>query len=439
VLAVLCLFGARIRFFLRPELSTLLIAPTLVWIFIGRDRWSDRRRWLLCIAVLMVIGANFHGGALIVPPLLAGLLLAELVRWRLEGRGSTASLGWGLAGLAVASTAPILNPNGLALYTVPFRIARLVDLPQIPNPEWISPLPSELPTPWVALAVSLVVLVLRERDPVRWMLFLMASVLALRYVRNVGLFFMLLPIALAPALATLTTLNREGPSHRRPVWRYAALAVAALIVLSMIVEPGRAPALRFSRSFYPIRACDFIEESGFTLPRYNDVRFGGYLIHRYFPPHQVFLDDRNEIHEPLLSEIYSVFQRSDPGAWQQMLDRYGVETALLRYNPPFTVARPDGQVIGRRGFSTLWFPAKRWALVYWDDVAMVFVDRKSADDAKLREHEYLHIRPDDVEFLRARLATDPEFRSLVASDLARKLHQEPGCERAYALSRDLLN
>jgi hypothetical protein len=42
VLAVLCLYGARIRFFLRPELATLLIAPLVVWIFLHRHEQGGR-------------------------------------------------------------------------------------------------------------------------------------------------------------------------------------------------------------------------------------------------------------------------------------------------------------------------------------------------------------------------------------------------------------
>jgi hypothetical protein len=438
LLTAICVYCARIRFFLRPELFTLLIVPAVMWIFISRHQWADRRRWLGWLAALMVVAVNIHGGALVIPPLLAAVLAAELLRPRRSGGDAASSLKWGAAGLAAVSAVPILNPSGWKLYTVPLSIAHLVDLPHIPNPEWISPTFSDVPALYVGLGLGLLILALKERNPVRWVLFLTAGVLAIRYVRNVGLFFVLLPIAVAPALARLTVLGRDGPSGRQPRWRLAAVAVAALVALSMLVEPGRAMGLGFSDRFYPQRACEFIERNGFEPPRYNDVRFGGYLIHRYHPPGKVFLDDRNEVHEALLSEIFAIFQRSDPAAWQAMLDRHAVATALLRYNPPFTVARPDGEVVGRRGFSTLWFPDERWALVYWDDTAMVLVDRRSADPARVARHEYRHLRPDDIEHLTARLAGDPEYRSLVATELAHKLREDPSCQRALMLWREVL-
>jgi hypothetical protein len=437
LLAMLCLYGARIRFFLRPELATLLLAPAVVWIFLQR-REQGGRRWLLAIAALMALGANLHAGILVVPPLLAGLLAAESLQWLATRRGRN-PLGSGAVGVAVAAAAPLLNPYGWRLYQVPIEIARLVGLPHIPNPEWISPTFSDVPALWVAIAAGLGLLALAERRLARWALLLMASALALRYVRNVGLFFALLPIAVGPALASLPALGRDGAAARRPLWRAVAVALALLVAASMVAEPGRAPSLAFSERYYPARALAFIEEHGLTqLPLYNDVRFGGFLIRSAYPERRAFLDDRNEIHEPLLAEIHSILGSSDPGRWQAMLDRYRVGVALLRYNPPFTVRSPDGRVLGRRGFSALWFPKARWELVYWDDIAMVLVDRTAADAALLERFAYRLVRPDDAEELLARLAADPSLRPLAAAELARKLAEQPGCERALALSEQLL-
>jgi hypothetical protein len=438
VLAVLCLYGARIRFFLRPELATLLLAPAVVWIFLQRREPGDRR-WLLAVAALMALGANLHAGILVVPPLLAGLLAAESLQWLWTRRGRN-PLGSGALGLAVAAAAPLLNPYGWRLYQVPVEIAHLVGLPHIPNPEWISPTFSDVPPLYVAIGAGLVLLGLGERRFARWALLLMAAVLALRYVRNVGLFFALLPIAVGPALASLPAVGREGATARRPLWRVAAVALAVLVVVSMVAEPGRAPSLGFSERFYPVRALAFIDQQGLAaVPLYNDVRFGGFLIRNAYPQRRAFLDDRNEIHEPLLAEIHSILGSSDPGAWQAMLDRYRVGVALLRYNPPFTVLRPDGRTVGRRGFSALWFPEERWALVYWDDIAMVLVDRTTADPALLERFAYRVVRPDDAEELRARLAADPSLRPIAAAELARKLVEQPDCERALALSEQLLD
>ena len=339
----------------------------------------------------------------------------------------------------MASSVPLLNPYGWRLFTVPLTIAHLVGLEHIPNPEWISPSPMDVPPLYVAMAAGLALLLSKERDAARWMLLLMASVLALRYVRNVGLFFALYPIAIGPALASFPLANGRLEISRRPTWGLTAAALACLVVASMVIAPGHAPRWGFSKSYYPDGAWAFITDLGLdSKTMYNDVRFGGDLIRRHYPDRRTFLDDRNEIHEPLLEEIHAILKSSNPSRWQAMLDRWGVELALLRYNPPFTVAQPDGTIVGRRGFSALWFPDKRWALLYWDDTAMVLADRTAIDPAILARYEYRVIRPDDTEELRRRLAADPALRAEVAAELARVLQRQPQSERALALSRTLI-
>ena len=152
---------------------------------------------------------------------------------------------------------------------------------------------------------------------------------------------------------------------------------------------------------------------------------------------RVFLDDRNEIHEPLLEEIWEIFSSSDVAAWEAMLGRWEIDTVLLRYHQPIRVATPDGVDLGRRGFSTLWFPASRWALVYWDDVAMVIVRRSAVAEELLAAREYRHLHPDDLEHVITRLRDDSVFRSLVADELQRALTDDPGCRRALGLATRL--
>lgn len=437
LLAVLCLYGARIRFFLRPELFTLLIAPSVVWLFLYRGR-AQSRLWLLWIGILMFVGANFHGGVLITPPLMAGILTAQWLQW-LSRRDGPSPVPWGLAGIVVASAIPLLNPYGWRLFTVPLKIAHLVGLEHIPNPEWISPSPMDVPPLYVAMAAGLALLLSKERDAARWVVLLMASVLALRYVRNVGLFFALYPIAIGPALAAFPMANGRLEISRRPTWTITASALACLVVASMVIAPGHTPRWGFSKSYYPDGAWAFITDLGLdSKTMYNDVRFGGDLIRRHYPDRRTFLDDRNEIHEPLLEEIHAILKSSDPGRWQAMLASWGVELALIRYNPPFTVAQPDGTIVGRRGFSALWFPDERWALLYWDDIAMVLADRTAIDPAILARYEYRVIRPDDTEELGRRLAADPSLRAEVAAELARALRRQPQSERAVALLQTLI-
>jgi hypothetical protein len=286
--------------------------------------------------------------------------------------------------------------------------------------------------------ISLVVLALRERRYAHWVLWLMTAVLALRHVRNVGLFFVLLPVSVAPALAAWRALaqgDRQSAHRGRRRADLLAVSAVAVFTLSLMIAPHPRFGFGFAKDYYPDSACAFLDAEG--LPRaqlYNDVRFGGYLIHRYAPKRLVFQDDRNEIHEPLLRRIWEIFQASDVAAWNDMLAGYETDTALVRYHPPITVTDPVGNNLGVRGFSALWFPAETWALVYWDDVAMVFVRRDDAPAELLERHEYRVIRPDDLSHLAARIASDEGFRAEVARELERAFRNQAG-SRALAIRR----
>ncbi|MCU0234605.1 MAG: hypothetical protein MUE90_11330, partial [Thermoanaerobaculales bacterium] len=335
-----------------------------------------------------------------------------------------------------AALAVLANPAGWRLYTVPFELAQLVGRPHVTNPEWFPPGFAQVPQLFVALAAALVVMGLRERSLVRWALLVMAGALALRHVRHLGLLFVLLPLAAAPALASWRALAREEDEASAPARRARVLALVAagVLALALAIAPQPRFGFGYAAGFYPAAACDFLDREG--LPRtelYNDVRFGGYLIDRYWPARRVFQDDRNEIHEPVLLEIWEIFARSDVPAFTGLLERHDCDAALVRYHPPWRVAGPNGGSSGMRGFSALWFPSPEWALLYWDDVAMVFVRRESADPTLLERSEYRVIRPDDFDFVAARITADPELQRLALAEAQRALGVSPDSGRAAAI------
>ncbi|MCU0303336.1 MAG: hypothetical protein MUC56_04690 [Thermoanaerobaculales bacterium] len=432
LLATLSLLGARPRFFLRPELATLLLLPLALWIFADR---RGRRWWPAPLAAVIGLGVNLHG-AMLVAPILVTVWFAGEALERLLGRTSDGSfLGSGLTGVAASWLATVLNPHGLAIWSVPLRLAEMVRMPHIPNPEWIAPGPADAPALFVALAVAGGVLLAGRAAPQSWLGVAATTALALRHVRNIGVFFVLLPQSVAPALARLEIGAARPAGGRERLRTVVCLGLVAVLAVAAALRPWPLPGFGFAEGWYPERAWAFLERYGLLEGRlYNDVRFGGWLILRGYPDRRVFLDDRNEIHEPLLREIWEILERSDVAAWEGLLKRWGIDTVLLRYHEPVRVTTPDGRDLGRRGFSALWFPTGRWATVYWDDVAIVLVRRSSASEELLAEREYRLVQPDDLEHLAARLRADPELAAPVAAELERALADDPRGRRAREIA-----
>jgi hypothetical protein len=434
VLASLCVWAARPRYFLRPELFTLLLLPLALWLFASRER---RRWWPLPLAAVIALGVNLHGAMLVAPILItiwfAGEIAGMVIRRDVDRRSAVS----GATGVAAAFLAPLLNPHGLSLYAVPFRLADMVRQPHIPNPEWISPGPTDAPALYVGMALAVLVLAVGSRAPQHWFSLAATGALALKHIRNIGLFFVLLPQTTAPVLARwpLFAADGEAATNRAPSRKVLCLVLVGALGLAALVRPWPRFGFDFADRWYPDRALAFLADHQLSSGRiYNDVRFGGWLILDGSPDRQVFLDDRNEIHEPLLREIWEIFTRSDVKAWEDLLDRWRIDTVLLRYHQPIRVTAPDGTDLGHRGFSGLWFRPERWAMVYWDDVAMVIVRRTAAEDALLSEREYHVLRPDDLEHVTNALRLDPELRPVARRELDRALTDDPGCRRA----RDLI-
>lgn len=426
VLSVLCVLAARPRFFLRPELATLLLLPLAMWLFARRDRM---RWWPLPLAAVIAVGANLHGGILVAPVLIAVWWAGEVLDLAVRRRFDRSIVLSGAVGVAAAALAPLLNPHGWRIWTVPFRLAEMVRMPHIPNPEWRVTGPSDVPALYLALALAVVALAVGRGLPRQWLTVAAAATLAIRHVRNIGLFFVLLPQTVAPALAHAPWLA-AGADRRRLRWA-ASLLLVGLLGIAAVARPWPRAGFGFADRWYPDRAWSFLTEHGLLDGRlYNDVRFGGWLILRGYPETRVFLDDRNEIHEPLLREIWRILSSSDVAGWQALLDRWGIDTVLLRYHEPVRVTTPAGDDLGRRGFSTLWFDPARWAMVYWDDVAMVLVRRGSVPEALLAAREYRVLRPDDLEHLSIELRSDPALAATAEAELERALADDPGCRLA---------
>jgi hypothetical protein len=454
VLLMLALVGGAFRFDVRPELATLLLVPLAVDLAM-RARRDGTRGPLVGIVFLTALGANLHVGILLVPALLwAGLamtwLAGRLDRFRAGGRDADAFDPAGFTGrLALTAIAATLaagaNPYGLRLYAVPFELRHLLQGLPWPNLEWVAPTWATTPLFFVAAGLAVVVLLLgaRAADPIAAPALVLSLLIALQHVRNVGLFFLLLPWGLArPARHLVDWVKGSALYHHgtggetvRPGFVVAAVLLAGGIPLLLWLPPEPRFGIGMDAGNEPRHAVDFLQSEGIGGLLYNDVRFGGYLIWRRFPADRVFIDSRNEIYGDLMRDIAASLQA--PGAWSAFLDRHHIEAAFLRYNPTLqkvVYKAPDGsQRTGERAFSATYFPAPDWALVYWDDDVMVMLKRTPEHAEAIARLEYRALQPDDWRFLWASALIGRVAPGPILAEVERKLREDPDCARARAL------
>jgi hypothetical protein len=172
----------------------------------------------------------------------------------------------------------------------------------------------------------------------------------------------------------------------RRVPRLTALAIG-LVLIGLSVQAGSLMKGGVSSSVFPVAACDFIETKGIQGPFFNDYGFGGYWIWRFHKKPSAFIDGRYPTVEGYV-ELWDAVRRAQagpPSGWNRFLESYGVRAAILPY-PPQTPQSPS--------IFEAYFPRSRWALVYWDDLCLVFAKRAPVNQRVIQECEFKSFFPD---------------------------------------------
>ena len=354
----------------RPQMfSYALTALVLYVLYLRRHRGVDV---LWALPVIMLVWANLHGGFAIGLLLIAGTLVGELLEriMPLDDRGSLdpSALRRLAAFGALSVGAACINPYGPRLLAVPIEtaggtFAQLIE-------EWMPP-DLRNPSFW-PFALMLVLLVLSVGASPRrlgWsdaLLCSAATLLAMSAGRNISTF----AVVVTPVLTYhLSALREERGWELRVLQRANRPIIALNAILILLVCLIAAERLSASfrdarleasmRETLPVDAVRYLQEEGVRGELFNAYDWGGYLIHA-LPGEPVFVDGRSDLYGArFLANPYAVLANGGP-AWQQRLDRFGIETVLVR--------RTSGLA-----FVLAQSPSWRWA--YSDDLAVVFERR----------------------------------------------------------------
>lgn len=158
------------------------------------------------------------------------------------------------------------------------------------------------------------------------------------------------------------------------------------------------------------------------LRMFNHWGWGGWLGWELGPAYKVFVDGRYLFHGRL-AELEEL--RSSPDAWRRLIESEALELLLLRNDSPGIKVRqrlPDGseRELTRPAY-LFYLPRSEWALVYWDDFAMVLVRRSSVPADWLTGRELEHLRPGDTHNLRAAALAGALSPAALRGDLDRYL------------------
>ncbi|MFI5362007.1 MAG: hypothetical protein ACHQ49_08570 [Elusimicrobiota bacterium] len=381
---------------LRPEIFSLVFFELQLLVLERRRLGSlpvSDAALLVLQAVFYCLWANLHAG------FITGVLLCAcyFVGERLSRRSPR---GFTTAGLALAgAAAALLNPFGWRIYAVVLDHSRHFSVLQKLILEWGAP---ELANKYLAdywiIAVSSLCgfLVAIRQGAVLPGEHLVAAVvfaaLASRAVRTTSYF-----VLLVYPLSLYAWARAAAPRWWRPPLSVAAVALAAAFVVwrgaAVFVAQGSYARPVPLEDLGPRRAGLFLrreKEALSGLRLYNPYNWGGYFDYELWPDYKVFMDGRY-LFADLLADVDDA--QKNPDVWRDFLDDQGVE--LLVY-------ANEGLMLLKKGidlphpYLDFSLPRKEWALVYWDQHALIYVRRRSVAADWLERREFRWLRPHDL-------------------------------------------
>jgi len=320
------------------------------------ERGPGAVRPVVALLAGVALWANLHAGVFVAPLLLALFALGAAI----DRRRTLAAIA---SALAVASAGAMLaTPLGTGIFRY---LALHLAIPRLHPVDEFRAVSAQSDGVLIAYAFATAValpLAWRGGAGLRRLLPVVGlGALAAHSVRFGADF----ALAAAPLLAvTASTLGARLIKTARS--RVALVASALLVACALGPRVAAARAghplvdVGLDRTPLPLEAIQFAEENGLRDRMYNDFEIGSYLIFEGFPRHRVFIDPRLPAYPPEFHQLLGRFDVTRD-EWDQAMDRYGVESALLAYAG-----------LNRR---VSWWDPARWALVYRQHDARVFVRR----------------------------------------------------------------
>jgi hypothetical protein len=304
---------------------------------------------------------------------------------------------------AASADALLVNPYGWKAIAAPLKLSALIRSGEFVNAEW-------LPSPWAIFpllyvtiaAIVLLFAVTREKRANLWRMamFVLLAALAVRYVRNQGLYFAALPLLVPP----VRKLSRNVS---------IGFAVAALVPLGWAMQRYD-HAMGADPQYFPLRAVAKLKIYNLPGNIYNVDQFGGLIEWEFYPQRRALTDGRNELFAKFIAEDDKAHH--DSRAWHAMIVQYDLALSVDEY------AREKIEVVDvasgeRRSLpaSLVRYRRRDWALIAFDDVAMVFARRDKFPSEVIDRIEYRFLVPDDphIRFL------NEQFRNAAREEVAR--------------------
>lgn len=416
------------RFVERPDIALMVFLAFTIY---GLNAFVyEGKRYLYLLPLVQVVWVNMHPsivvGAVPFCAFLFGgglqLLLCERFGVDVPGTPSKSQLRIIAVVFAVVLAASFLNPYGIEAFFLPFRLAgsrwftdEILEL-QVPK------LTDLYGAPYIVTAVLILIFLINIKRPP-----LIYALLAGPFV-YLGLsarrFVFLLGIVSAPIIArhlrSFASRLKAEWAHRMslPAGILAAFLIVAVSGLSIsglepFVDPLRVPGFGINYTPTPEGALRYLDRIGVSGKLYNRFKWGGYIEWRDYPRRKPIIDGRGQVSSDLLETIGSA--STDPVSMQTLQQKFGIDVALMDYPGGIEVF---GEELPDRDFA---LPSPDWALVYWDDLSLVYLRRTDAFAKIIQRDEYRLVKPANGPLYLKRKVRDNNLLPPIEAELRRNI------------------
>jgi hypothetical protein len=390
--------GASDRLGVRPAAAAALLIVIAIGLLGSRIRLVPLA---IAYACLTIVWINVHPSALLAPVLAFICILQTRDVSEQPALRSSALRALILA--ATSAVALLVNPYGWNAILAPLRLASEIHSGAFVNAEWLPSTFEFFPLLYVTIgAVVLLFIGTKEKRANAWrfVIFALLAALAIRYVRNQGIYFAALPLLVPP----IGNFSRRVSN---------AIAACALIPLVWVFQHDvHRPGIDDER--FPARAVAALKSYNLPGNIYNVDQFGGLIEWTFYPERRALTDGRNELFHDFIEA--DAVAHHDSRAWHAMIAKYGLVLAVDEYQNEkievLDVASGERRALPA---SLVRYRRRDWALIAFDDAAMVFARRDAFPASRLDAIEYRFIVPDDPGIGYA----NAQFRDAARKEIAR--------------------
>ncbi|RJP49035.1 MAG: hypothetical protein C4557_11970 [Anaerolineaceae bacterium] len=348
VLAILSAAAGSVHWLPRPHVVTFLLLA--IWLEKLEKVREGENIPFWQIPLLMLLWANLHGGFIFGLLAWAAYFSGWVVERWLRKDLATPEMG---KTLFIAGTlslfASFITPDGWGSWQALFGNSSVYILSQ--TTETMPPdfQRSEMLPFLLLLLLSLLLIILnRFRLPASH-IFLLAGFasLSLLMARNISLF----AIASVPVLAVPAgNLPDKAQAWRRvearfdeinrslwgSVWAVTGVFAAVVLFFNYHIQTGSS-FNEFNPHVFPVAAVQWLEDNPQTGNMFNEFNWGGYLLHRLWSRHLVFMDSQTDFYGESLTRDYSQIVNARNG-WEAKMKEYEIDWVIVSNDSPLATA-----------------------------------------------------------------------------------------------------